>query len=71
MSDNLLQEVSRITGIPLSQLETELEEIIENKGLNKKTIDLEELRVIVAAYVRKIIKSFLDEDKKKTVDMQN
>lgn len=58
--DDVLSQVIRLTGIPARTIRKELNAILERKGLDPKTLTLDQLRGVVASYLREIMAGLLD-----------
>jgi len=55
MSKPLLQEVTEATGLPEELIQSELKQIIEDRGFSSENLTLEQLRVALADYMRQVI----------------
>lgn len=58
-SPNLLDHVIQLTGIPSDMVKRELKHILETKGIDGKKLTLEQLRSVVASYLREIMSGVL------------
>jgi hypothetical protein len=58
--NDLFTQLIRMTGIPGCTIRKELKGIIERKGINPNELTLDQLRQVVASYLREIMGSILD-----------
>jgi hypothetical protein len=58
--DDLLNQVIKLTGIPAALIKRELRTILDRKNMDPKDLTLDELRSVVASYMREIMGSLLD-----------
>ena len=59
-SDDLFNQVIKLTGIPSSTIKRELKTILERKNIDVNDLTLEQLRCVVASYLREIMGNLLD-----------
>ena len=57
---DLFEKVVAMTGIPAESLGRELKAILDRKGLDVDHLTLDQLRVVVASYLREIMGGILD-----------
>jgi len=55
MGNELFKTVTGATGLPEELITKELSEILIGKGLAKEEVTIEELRVVLADYLREVI----------------
>jgi hypothetical protein len=58
--DDLFDQVVRLTGIPAKTIKDELKVILERKNIDISKLTLDQLRTVVASYLREIMGSLLD-----------
>lgn len=56
----LLNQVIRMSGIPAGSIQKDLKTILERKNLDENNLTLDQLRVVVASYLREIMASILE-----------
>ncbi len=59
-TEDLMSQVIRMTGIPARTIRKELNAILKRKGLDPKKLTLEQLRGVVASYLREIMGGLLE-----------
>jgi hypothetical protein len=59
-TEDLMSQVIRMTGIPARTIRKELNAILKRKGLDPKKLTLDQLRAVVASYLREIMASMLE-----------
>jgi hypothetical protein len=59
-TENLLDQLAKLTGLSTPDLKKELKTILEKKNLDPKKLTLEQLRQVLASYVREIMIGILD-----------
>ncbi len=59
-----MSQVIRMTGIPARTIRKELNAIMKRKGLDPKELTLDQLRGVVASYLREIMASLLEPARK-------
>lgn len=62
--EDLMSQVIRMTGIPARTIRKELKTILERKGLDPKQLTLDQLRTVVASYLREIMAGLLENHRK-------
>jgi hypothetical protein len=58
--EDLLNQVIKLTGIPSTTIRRELKTILDRKGLDINNLTLDQLRLVVASYLREIMGGLLD-----------
>ncbi len=58
--EELLNQVIRLTGIPAGTIRNELHAILERKNIDIRHLTLDQLRSVVASYLREIMGNVLD-----------
>jgi hypothetical protein len=58
--DDLFNQVIKLTGIPQKTIRRELKSILERKNIDVNQLTLEQLRCVVASYLREIMGNLLD-----------
>lgn len=58
--DALFDQVVRLTGIPGKTIKDELKVILERKNIDIDKLTLDQLRTVVASYLREIMSGLLD-----------
>lgn len=58
--DDLFEQLIKMTGIPAATLKRELKAILERKNIDIHQLTIEDLRGVVAAYLREIMSGILD-----------
>lgn len=58
--DDLFDQVVRLTGIPGKTIKEELKAILERKNIDIDKLTLDQLRTVVASYLREIMGGLLD-----------
>jgi hypothetical protein len=59
-NEDLMSQVIRMTGIPARTIRKELNAILKRKGLDPKELTLDQLRAVVASYLREIMSGILE-----------
>jgi hypothetical protein len=54
-SNNLLEQLTQLSGLSSQIIKKELQHILEKKNIDPDKITLEQLRMVVASYVRDIM----------------
>ncbi|HBQ21584.1 MAG: hypothetical protein A2Z91_02415 [Deltaproteobacteria bacterium GWA2_38_16] len=54
MGNELLKKIIDLTQLPSDQITNELEKILENQGISKDRVSLEELRGALAQYLHEV-----------------
>jgi hypothetical protein len=62
---DLLDQVIRLTGIPAKTIKRELKTILDRKNIDVNHLTLDQLRSVVASYVREIMSGVLDRHREK------
>jgi hypothetical protein len=57
---DLLNQVIKLTGIPAKHIREELKAILDRKNIDVKNLTLDQLRLVVASYLREIMGNLLD-----------
>lgn len=57
MGSLLLEEVTKLTGLPENLVRKELEIILKQKNIDPDNLTLDQLRVVVSAYLRQVMKA--------------
>lgn len=57
---DLFNQVVKLTGIPAKNIREELKIILERKNIDVKSLTIDQLRVVVASYLREIMGGLLD-----------
>ncbi|MEZ4751577.1 MAG: hypothetical protein R3B54_13440 [Bdellovibrionota bacterium] len=57
---DLLEQVIHLTGIPAKAIRRELKSILDKKNIDLNSLTIDELRRVVASYLREIMSSALD-----------
>ncbi len=55
MANELFKKVTDATGLPSDLITKELNQIVNNKGIQSDDLTLDELRVVMAEYLREVI----------------
>lgn len=55
MGNELFKKVTDATGLPEDLIARELTSVLEDKGMNKNDVTLDELRTVLADYLREVI----------------
>jgi len=63
--DDLFNHLVRLTGIPAKTIKDELKAILERKNIDINKLTLDQLRTVVASYLREIMGGLLDSGPKK------
>ena len=58
--DALFNQLVRLTGIPSQAIKRELTTILEKKNIDIKNLTVDQLRIVVASYVREIMGGLID-----------
>jgi len=58
--DDLFNQVIKLTGIPRKTIREELKLILDRKNIDVNSLTLEQLRGVVASYLREIMGNLLD-----------
>jgi hypothetical protein len=66
--EELLTQVIRLTGIPSKNIKKELKNILEKKNIDPKDLTLDQLRCVVASYLREIMSGILERQHSKPQD---
>ncbi len=57
---DLLEQVIHLTGIPAQAIQRELKTILEKKNLDIDQLTVDQLRLVVASYLRQIMHGVMD-----------
>jgi hypothetical protein len=57
MANELFKKVADATGLPSELITKELTQIVSNKGIQSDDLTLDELRIVMAEYLREVILS--------------
>ncbi|MCB0417026.1 MAG: hypothetical protein H6617_12440 [Bdellovibrionaceae bacterium] len=57
---DLLEQVIHLTGIPAKAIRRELKSILDKKNIDLNSLTIDELRRVVASYLREIMSTALD-----------
>lgn len=57
---DLFNQVVKLTGIPAKNIREELKLILDRKNIDVKNLTLDQLRMVVASYLREIMGGLLD-----------
>ena len=55
MANQLFKDVTEATGLPSELITKELSQLVSNKGIQNDNLTLEELRLVMADYLREVI----------------
>ncbi len=55
MANQLFKDVAEATGLPSELITKELSQIVSNKGIENDNLTLDELRLVMADYLREVI----------------
>ena len=69
--DDLFDQVIKLTGIPQQSIRRELKSILERKNIDVNQLTLEQLRGVVASYLREIMGNLLDRAGHRRPENQN
>jgi hypothetical protein len=58
--DDLFNQVIALTGIPAQTIKRELKSILDRKNIDVNSLTLDQLRAVVASYLREIMGGLLD-----------
>lgn len=58
--DDLFNQVISLTGIPAQTIKRELKSILDRKNIDVNNLTLDQLRCVVASYLREIMGGILD-----------
>ncbi len=58
--EELFNQVIALTGIPAKHIKRELKAILDRKNIDVNNLTLDQLRVVVASYLREIMGGLLD-----------
>lgn len=58
--EELFNQLVHLTGIPAKTIKDELKSILERKNIDLNRLTLDQLRVVIASYLREIMGSLLD-----------
>lgn len=60
VGEDLFNQVISLTGIPAKHIQRELKTILDRKGIDVNHLTLDQLRGVVASYLREIMGNVLD-----------
>lgn len=66
IESDLFNQVINLTGIPAQTIRKELKTILDRKNIDVNSLTIEQLRVVVASYLREIMGGILDRYGKKS-----
>jgi hypothetical protein len=55
MANQLFKDVAEATGLPNDLITKELSQLVSNKGIENDNLTLDELRLVMADYLREVI----------------
>jgi len=55
MANQLFKDVAKATGLPQELITKELAQLVSNKGIENDNLTLDELRLVMADYLREVI----------------
>lgn len=58
--EGLLDQVVRLTGLPATAVKKELKAVLDKKNIDVNQLTLEQLRAVVASYLREIMMGLLE-----------
>lgn len=66
---DLLDQVIQLTGVPAKAIQRELKSILEKKKIDIDNLTIDQLRMVVACYLREIMGGLLERSSRRTERM--